>query len=685
MVAHILLPHHLQQLTDASGIALEIITARGYRSIHGSGSYTELKALGFGKAQCRLSPGLLVPLLGVDGQTVLDQFRPDTPRLGKDGKPIKYETPAKAGMRLDFGVDQRELLADPKVPLWITEGIKKGDALRTQGQCVVTLLGVHNIKGTNRYGGVTFLADWDYLALNGRELRIVFDNDVMTKPQVRQALERLTEHLQRKKAHVVAVYLPMDGGQKVGVDDYLRTHTMQDLEGLVEATRPRPEPAKPIITLLDEPPKELSRLLAWIDGQAYATTWLWIRKTVTEYQNAKGEIVQFSEPQTVEVPSLFVMREDGTVFGETFDPKVRPLNGLGLTITVTDMPPHHLLWRTTGVKAYLRGQRPDPKDVFARLVQAYDHFLDFSRSLDGQRQTARVSACLSLMTWFADAFTVMPYAWPNSPAPGAGKTKWGHVWTKTSYLGYLTSASGSFAALRDLADMGASILFDDAEVLADPRLADPDKQALILAGNRAGVKIPVKEQGTDGRWHTRWVNAYCPRGFTSLQLPFRALQSRAIVIPLVASADPARANCDPENDTDWPLDEPALRDDLWALGLWLQREASDVWNDLSNETSVVGRDWERWRALIAVARLFERHGVADLEADIRHVMSLYQDQKDELEGISRITFVIKALIKIAQLKESDVWTFPDVSERFLRDSEGFGIGSSTNNSDFGQR
>ena len=91
------------------------------------------------------------------------------------------------------------------------------------------------------------------------------------------------------------------------------------------------------------------------------------------------------------------------------------------------------------------------------------------------------------MTWFADAFTVLPYPWPNSPAPGSGKTKWGHCWTGTSYLGYLTSASGSFAALRDLADLGATILFDDAEVLADPQKADPDKQMLILAGNRKGV------------------------------------------------------------------------------------------------------------------------------------------------------------------------------------------------------
>jgi hypothetical protein len=62
-----LLPHHLEQLTQGSGISLEIIQARGYRSIHGPGSYSELKAVNFNKAQCHLAPGLLVPVLGIDG------------------------------------------------------------------------------------------------------------------------------------------------------------------------------------------------------------------------------------------------------------------------------------------------------------------------------------------------------------------------------------------------------------------------------------------------------------------------------------------------------------------------------------------------------------------------------------------------------------------------------------------
>jgi hypothetical protein len=245
----------------------------------------------------------------------------------------------------------------------------------------------------------------------------------MTKPQVRQALNRLTEHLQRKGAHVAAVYLPQAEGHKIGVDDYLLTHTVKDLEGLIEAPRPQPRAAAPIIELLDKESASLSRLLMYIDGHGYAATWLPTRVTITEKHRKDGKVERLTSPQVSEVRRLFVVRDEGQRSGELSDPKVEPLSALGMDIHVTDNIPHRLLWTTKGLVKYSLGYRPEPKDVFTRLTTMYDHFLDFSRSLDEHPRMCRFSACCSLMTWFADVFTVMPYVWPNSPTPGSGKTK----------------------------------------------------------------------------------------------------------------------------------------------------------------------------------------------------------------------------------------------------------------------
>ena len=55
-------------------------------------------------------------------------------------------------MRVDCPPRCRPGLADPAVPLWITEGQKKADALASRGLCAIALLGVWNWRGTNACG-----------------------------------------------------------------------------------------------------------------------------------------------------------------------------------------------------------------------------------------------------------------------------------------------------------------------------------------------------------------------------------------------------------------------------------------------------------------------------------------------------------------------------------------------------
>jgi hypothetical protein len=198
----------------------------------------------------------------------------------------------------------------------------------------------------------------------------------------------------------------------------------------------------------------------------------------------------------------------------------------------------------------------------------------------------------------------------------------------TSYLGQMLTMGGSFAALRDLADYGATLLFDDAEHLDDQR-TDPDKRALLLAGNRRGTQIPLKEPNGDRTWKVRWVNAFCPRGFTAKNQPYGALATRSLLIPLIKTADSVRGNRDPARVEGWPCSWQQLQSDLWALALTLLPGAKTVWAEFDDETALVGRDFEPWRAPLAVARLFERHGVSDLEAAIRHVMTAAQQERSD--------------------------------------------------------
>jgi hypothetical protein len=183
--------HHRTMLVQESSIKPKVIEARGYRTVE---TKAELERLGFGRAQ-RNVPGLLLPIYAPGGEISLYQLRPDEPRI-KNGRPVKYETPGGSRMALDVHPFAREKLGDPSVPLFITEGIKKGDALVSQGLCAVALVGVWNWRGTNEHGGKTALPEWEYVALNDREVYIVFDSDVMLKQQVYTALARLKPFLE---------------------------------------------------------------------------------------------------------------------------------------------------------------------------------------------------------------------------------------------------------------------------------------------------------------------------------------------------------------------------------------------------------------------------------------------------------------------------------------------------------
>jgi rubredoxin len=641
-------PEHLTLLREGSGISDDVIIERGYRTITDP---KELRDRGFSRQQSNNVPGLLLPVHTTDGNNGLYCYRPDVPRVVEDRRKkrnpdgsyktriIKYEIPKDESVRLDCPPSCRPMLADPSKRLWLTEGQKKADCLASRGLCAIDLLGVWNFKGKNEFGGVTLLADFDLIALGNREICIVFDSDVMTKREVQQALARITEILRRKGAHVRHVYLPLVNGHKVGVDDYLINHSVEELEALIDAPRPVQQPEPPKVELLDTAPAKLRKPLALIENKAYAAIWPHVQITVTETSDKDGNIVKYDEPKKITSQQLFIVRSDGVIFGEGVS---EPMEKLGIEVCLTESPQEDRLWSTPGVKSYRQGERPAAPQVFSRIVAVVDPFIDFDHSLASQQTMAELVACYILATWFLDAFTVIGFLWPNGER-GSGKTQLITIVAELSYLGQVILAGASYASLRDLADYGATLGFDDAENLTDPKRTDPDKRALLLAGNRRGNTVPVKEPGPDRTWRTRYVNTFCPRLFSAIELPDPVLASRTIIIPLIKTPDRHRANADPSCHSLWPHDRVKLIDDLWALALANLSELS-AYEALVNERArLTGRNLEPWRAVLAVAAWLEDKGVKGAWERMERLSHNYQSERRELESSDLMTLVVRAL------------------------------------------
>ncbi len=216
---------HRRMLYAESDIDPDVAAERGYYTARTRSEVPECFA------DYQRKPGLVIPMFSPDGDTVGYQLRPDKPRRDRKGKPLKYETPTGSDVIIDVHPRMREEARSGSGDLWVTEGIKKADALTSRGLCAVGIIGVWNFQR-----GGEMLPCWNHINPK-RRVRVVYDNDVMIKEGVQLAMERLAGGLEGRGATVEAVYLP-DGPLK-GVDDYLAAgHTVAELKMLARKFEP---------------------------------------------------------------------------------------------------------------------------------------------------------------------------------------------------------------------------------------------------------------------------------------------------------------------------------------------------------------------------------------------------------------------------------------------------------------
>lgn len=566
-----------------------------------------------------------------------------------------------------------EYLCDLSVQAVITEGEKKALALyayfmeRDERALVIALPGVWNWRGTigktedekgRRRDVKGVISDFGRVAWPGRVVTIIYDANVATNESVAAARRGLAKELSRRGARVRLVDLPQIEGVN-GVDDLLALKGPEFLSSLFAASCEITEPVAPTVEILDEAPATLRRPLALLNGHAYAATWPYVRTTHTEQAIKAGEVSKRARPLVREEQCLVIVRDDGQLYGLD---EGQSLESIPFIVRLPEIPSQEKLWSAVALKRYVGGERPDPADVFRRMVSVVDRFIDFDRSLAPQREMCEFAACYALATWMMDAFNVAGNIWPNGEK-GSGKTQLLHIIAEQSYLGHVTLAGSSFAALRDMADYGAFLAFDDAENLADPRSTDPDKRALLLAGNRRGNTVALKDY--DGkRWHTRHVSTFCPRAFSAIRLPDPVLASRTVVLPLLRTDDREKANADPLDDALWPHDRRRLVDDLWALALANLAAMPDYERRVGREASLTGRALECWRASLSVALWLDECGVHGLWRRMDGLSVQYQQERQSMESGDLTAIVIRALCRCFKEAMADASDVSDVSDVF---------------------
>ena len=249
--AHTLQQGHRRELEEASAIDPAVIDERGYRTIHWR-HRDDVIAQGipaWAVSSDRSFPGLLLPMYGATGDPIGAQWKPAVPipSTKTKKKPLKYVSAQGQTNRLDVHPRNTSRIRDVQVPLWITEGLKKGDSLASRGCCVVTLTGVFNWRSK-----LGTLGDWEDVPLKGREIIICFDADASTNMLVARAMVRLGRWCRSKGAKRVRFLIvpkEVQGQRTKGVDDFFAAGgTLETLDAMATTTAPDTEIADDTFT-----------------------------------------------------------------------------------------------------------------------------------------------------------------------------------------------------------------------------------------------------------------------------------------------------------------------------------------------------------------------------------------------------------------------------------------------------
>jgi len=182
---------------------------------------------------------LYYPELTENVKTNYHTIRFDKQPEGKNGKKLgKYKRPAGETSRIFRPLSfNPAILEDILQPIIIVEGEKKAIKAEQERFNCLAISGVWCWK--SKYTDDTLIPDLHKIKWEGRKVYPCFDNDIVVKPQVKQALFAFMETITSFGAIVRPVYLPAYNkvNKKLGLDDYLIEYGAEEFQKLIDNAR----------------------------------------------------------------------------------------------------------------------------------------------------------------------------------------------------------------------------------------------------------------------------------------------------------------------------------------------------------------------------------------------------------------------------------------------------------------
>jgi hypothetical protein len=431
------------------------------------------------------------------------------PVSDSNGHTIRYYQRAGTTPRLYVPALARPALADPGVPLLITEGEKKALKASQEGLACVAVGGLWNWQVAGRP-----ITDLDGIDWVERETVIAPDSDVWTRVDLLQPVFALGRELEGRGAKVAVLKLPpVRDGTKIGLDDYLCAHSLEAFSAL------------PRLALKHA---AFSRASAWWRG--------WVKRkdepdsggseaTAIDLLERAGAVRVLHPAQDVVDEVLWYgVPVDGALVSITSTRQAYRADQLpdGIALRHTEPGPSTvsrdvaLRWLITGEPGSIARTVDALADFFTRYVVLRD------------RRTALWIAAWTLATWCCRAFRVFPYLSIRSAEKRCGKSRLLGLLARVCFNASPVTAHPTEAQLyRSAARTGGVQLLDEVETLrGDKDRFDALISVLNVGFERGGVVTRLEKRGE--RFVEEPYEVYAPRvlaGITGLK---DTLEDRAL-------------------------------------------------------------------------------------------------------------------------------------------------------------
>jgi len=481
---------------------------------------------------------MAIPYLNDGG---FERFKIWPGHKNKDGHSVRYIQPKGSGVHLYVPPGVEEKLTDTTLTFTITEGEKKALKAAQEGLLCVGLGGIWNWKES---GSDDPIKDLDRLATFERSIDIVPDSDFNSKPGVLLAVYRLGKQLEKRGAKVQIVCVP-PGPDKVGLDDFLVSHTIKDYESLkrirldheIFKKNKCAEADKPTATVQ---PFDLDKILS---GQ-------------TLHPLRPGQ-------DYIEGKLTYGIRLGKQCFFVRSDRISASWEQMQTQYEILDADFCRSRFSREGIRRYLKeGANVSGPDLFAALRDYFRRFIVY-RAPDMPALLAvwtMATYCYQMFQWFG-------YLHLNSPTPRCGKSSLLDLIRGVAFNASGASVGESSATLfREASANGATQCLDEMDQLGNKNKETKGDVIAVLNGGFQKDRVVNRCEGGNGKKIVpREFHVYSPKALAGIEELADTITDRCFSIVLWKKTKAEKP--DRFNHREWRPKLVQLRDDLHIFGL----------------------------------------------------------------------------------------------------------------------